>query len=76
MRKPRPQGTREDCGKAGLGPVDTDRREALKTVGRLAVYVSPAMTVPLPGRADAHHNPGHTKPDCSQNPRSPHCSAF
>ena len=60
MRNPTPQGAREDAGKAGLDPVDPDRREALKTVGRFAVYVAPAMSVLLKGDpAGADHGPDH-----------------
>ncbi|HEX2257441.1 MAG TPA: hypothetical protein VHG92_12205 [Afifellaceae bacterium] len=36
------------------------RREALKTIGRFAVYVTPAMTVLVQG-AEAHHRPGHCR---------------
>lgn len=39
---------------------DRGRREALKTIGRFAVYVAPAMTVLVKG-ADAHHRPGHCR---------------
>ena len=68
MRNPTSQGAREDVGKAGL-----DRREALKTLGQFAVYVSPAMTVLLPGEADAHHKPGHTD-NCRNFPGPLYCS--
>ncbi len=56
MRKQTPQGARNDLGKAGI-----DRRQALKTVSRFAVYVSPVMTVLLKGEpAGAHHKPNHS----------------
>ena len=56
MRNRTPQGARNDPGKAGPDPLDPDRRQALKAVGRFAVYVSPAMTVLLKGDpASAHH---------------------
>ncbi len=60
MRNRTPQGAEKNLAKAGRGPVNPDRRQALKTVGRFAVYVSPAMTVLLKGQlADAHHKPTH-----------------
>lgn len=37
-----------------------DRREALKTIARFAVYATPAMTVLVRG-AEAHHLPGHCR---------------
>jgi hypothetical protein len=58
-----PQGKKSDPD-----PVNPDRRKALKTVGQFAVYVSPAMTVLLPGKADAHHNPVHTAKQCEKKP--------
>ena len=73
MRNRTPQGARNDLAKVGPGPVDPDRRQALKALGQFAVYVSPAMTVLLPGKADAHHRPEHTNP-CDQTPRPPGCS--
>jgi len=39
---------------------DGGRREALKAIGRFAVYVAPAMTVLVTG-VDAHHRPGHCR---------------
>ncbi len=75
MRNRTPQGANTDLDKAGPGPVDPDRRQALKAVGRFAVYVSPAMTVLLKGDpAGADHNPnsnpGHgVDPGrCNNNP--------
>jgi len=75
MRNRTPQGANTDLDKAGPGPVDPDRRQALKAVAHFAVYVSPAMTVLLKGDpADAGHNPnpppGHgVDPGrCNNNP--------
>ena len=65
-----PQGEKTD-----LGSVNPDRRKALKILGQFAVYTSPAMTVLLPGKADAHHQPGHTA-NCKNFPNSPYCSPF
>jgi len=64
MRNRTPKGAEKALASAGLGPVDPDRRQALKAVGRFAVYVAPAMTVLLKGDpAGADHNsnshPGH-----------------
>ena len=67
MRKESPEG-----GKSADDAVKSDRREALKTLGRLAIYVSPAMSVLLPGRTDAHHKAGHTA-NCKNFPDSPFC---
>jgi hypothetical protein len=75
MRNRTPQGAEKDLAKAGLDPVDRDRRKALKALGQFAVYVSPAMTVLLPGEADAHHKPSHTA-NCPDNPSVHTCSAF
>jgi hypothetical protein len=68
MRNELPQGR-----KPGLESVDPDRRKALKTLGQFAVYVSPAMTVLLPGKADAHHKPWHTD-NCKNFPGHEYCS--
>ncbi len=39
---------------------EINRRQALKTAGRFAAYMTPAMTVLLKGTpADACHKPGH-----------------
>ena len=63
MGRKLPQGEKPD-----FAPVDPDRRKALKALGQFAVYVSPAMTVLLPGKADAHHNPEHTAKQCAKKP--------
>jgi hypothetical protein len=73
MRNRTPQGAEKDFDKASLDPVDPDRRKALKALGQFAVYVSPAMTVLLPGEADAHHKPGHTA-NCRNFPGPLYCS--
>lgn len=39
---------------------DRGRREALKSMAKFALYVTPAMTVLVKG-ADAHHRPGHCR---------------
>ncbi len=53
-----------DGKKSDLEPINLNRRKALKALGlQYAVYVTPAMTVLLPGKADGHHRPGHT-PNC------------
>jgi hypothetical protein len=39
---------------------DRGRREALKALGRFAIYATPAMTVLIRG-AEAHHLPGHCR---------------
>ena len=68
MRKESPE-----VGRSAGDAVKSDRREALKTLGRFAIYVSPAMSVLLPGSTDAHHQPGHTV-NCKNFPGSPYCS--
>jgi hypothetical protein len=57
--------------------VNWERRKALKTMGGLAAYVAPAMTVLVQGKeVSAHHRPGHNDP-CKNFPDSPYClSAF
>ena len=73
MRNRTPQGAENDLARADRGPIDPDRRQALKAVGRFAVYVSPAMTVLLKGDpAEAHHKPtqsgGGGKGRCKKRP--------
>ena len=68
MSRELPQDKKPDAD-----PVNPDRRRVLKACGRFAVYVSPAMTVLLPGKADAWHKPGHTG-GCQSHPESPYCS--
>jgi hypothetical protein len=62
------------------GP-DRSRREALKSIGRFAAYVAPAMVVLVSG-ARAHHKPGHPIPpghggrppgQCNQDPTLSGC---
>ena len=67
MRNRTPQGAKNDIGKAGLGPVDPDRRQALKAVGRFAVYVSPAMTVLLKGDPTSADHAGNSDPGHDPN---------
>jgi hypothetical protein len=53
--------------------VDPDRHWALKTLGQFAVYVSPAMTVLVPGNANTDHKPWHSA-NCKNFPGPLHCS--
>jgi hypothetical protein len=58
------------------GVVDHDRRRALVSMGRFAAYVTPAMTVLIPGdETKAHHQAGHTS-NCRNFPNSPFCASF
>lgn len=67
MRNRTPQGAKKDLAKAGRDPIDPDRRQALKTVGRFAVYVSPAMTVLLKGDPVSADHAGNSDPGHDPN---------
>jgi hypothetical protein len=55
--------------------VDLSKRNTLRSIGGLAAYVAPAMTVLVSGdRARAHHRPGHVDP-CKNFPNSPYCTS-
>ena len=67
MRSQTPQGAGNDLGKAGPDPLDPDRRQALKAVGRFAVYVSPVMTVLLKGDPVGADHAGNSQPGHNSN---------